>query len=104
MRTLTSHSCPGAQAPGWHAPGARRVGGALCKNLHNGVWNFDNPAPLYAAQVLVLRSLSCLRAVTETLERFSSLPLFFVSGRFATFFLPLLPILGGGMGSVGSGH
>ena len=95
MRTLTSHSCPGAQAPGWHAPGARRVGGALCKNLHHRVWNFGSPAPLYVAQVLVLRSLSCLRAVTETLERFSSLPLFFVSGRFATFFFLPTPGTGG---------
>ena len=95
MRTLTSHSCPGAQAPGWHAPGARRVGGALCKNLHHRVWNFGSPAPLYAAQVLVLRSLSCLRAVTESLERFSSLPLFFVSGRFATFFFLPTPGTGG---------
>ena len=95
MQALTSHSCPGAKAPGWHAPGARRVGGALCKNLHHRVWNFGNPASLYAAQVLVLRSLSCLRAVTETLERFSSLPLFFVSGRFATFFFLPTPGTGG---------
>jgi hypothetical protein len=74
---------------------ARPVAVALCKNLHNGVWNFGSPAPLYAAQVLVLRSLSCLRAVTETLERFSSLPLFFVSGRFATFFFLPTPGTGG---------
>ncbi|MFN7152580.1 MAG: hypothetical protein ACK4OE_02730, partial [Acidovorax sp.] len=64
------------------------------KNHRNqqNLWNFGAVAPLYLLRttiarrtVLVLRSLSGPRAPTDLLERFSSLPLLFVSGRFATF-------------------
>ena len=65
------------------------------KNLQNGGWNFLFGTPLYVAEgcntrppVFVLRSLSVLRGPIVTLKRFSSLPLFFVSGRFATIFFP----------------
>ena len=61
-------------------------------------WNFAVPAPLYLPRsvklqrtVLVLRSLSAPSGSTDLLERFSSLPLLFVSGRFATFLFPSLP-------------
>ena len=74
----------------------------LCKNLQLRVWNFRTQTPLYAMQgrkerspFLMLRSLSGLSVPTETLERFSSLPLFFVSGRFATFFFLPTPGTGG---------
>jgi hypothetical protein len=57
-----------------------------------GLWNFRGSTPLYPLRniiahriVLTLRSLSGPRAPTDLLERFSSLPLLFVSGRFATF-------------------
>lgn len=56
------------------------------------VWNFGEKAPLYPLRktiahpiVLTLRSLSGPWVPTDLLERFSSLPLLFVSGRFATF-------------------
>ena len=69
--------------------------------LHAGGWNFRKRTPLYAESgcqtcpsFSVLRSLSALCVPTETPGRFSSLPLFFVSGRFATFFFPT-PALGG---------
>ncbi len=62
------------------------------------LWNFVQMAPLYSLRaviatriVLVLRSLSGPWAPTDLLERFSSLPLLFVSGRFATFLFPSLP-------------
>ena len=95
MQTFCQPRSPSALHRPHDPRGARPLAMALCKNLHTGVWNFDSLSPLYAAQVLVLRSLSCLRAVTETLERFSSLPLFFVSGRFATFFFLPTPGTGG---------
>jgi len=67
----------------------------LHKNLQTGGWNFLFRTPLYVAEgcnthppVFVLRSLSVLRGPIVTLKRFSSLPLFFVSGRFATIFFP----------------
>lgn len=56
------------------------------------LWNFASATPLYLLRktiarrtVLVLRSLSGPRVPTDLLERFSSLPLLFVSGSFATF-------------------
>src|SRR5690606_14103632 len=56
------------------------------------LWNFRGSAPLYPLRniiahriVLTLRSLSGPRVPTDLLERCSSLPLLFVSGRFATF-------------------
>ena len=56
------------------------------------LWNFWNESPLYPWQErgersngLTLRSLSGPLVPTDLLERFSSLPLLFVSGRFATF-------------------
>ena len=71
------------------------------KILQTGGWNFLFGTPLYVAQgcnthppVFVLRSLSALQVPIDVLRRFSSLPLFFVSGRFATFFFPT-PALGG---------
>ena len=55
-------------------------------------WNFATEHPVYGEQgalalrtVSVLRSLSDARVPTDLLKRFSSLPLLFVSGRFATF-------------------
>lgn len=67
----------------------------LHKNLQTGGWNFLFCTPLYVAQgcnahppVFVLRSLSALKVPIDVLRRFSSLPLFFVSGRFATIFFP----------------
>jgi hypothetical protein len=67
----------------------------LHKNLHTGGWNFRSCPPLYGTQgckthppVFVLRSLSALQVPIDVLRRFSSLPLFFVSGRFATIFFP----------------
>ena len=55
-------------------------------------WNFAGGHPVYGEHgalalrtVSVLRSLSGPRVPTDLLERFSSLPLLFVSGRFATF-------------------
>ncbi len=67
----------------------------LHTNLQTGGWNFPVLTPLYEAQgcmkhpaLLVLRSLSALRVPADVLRRFSSLPLFFVSGRFATIFFP----------------
>lgn len=73
----------------------------LHNQLHIGGWNFLKRAPLYEAPgcqtcpfVSVLRSLLAVCVPTETPRRFSSLPLFFVSGRFATFFFPT-PALGG---------
>ena len=65
------------------------------KILQTGGWNFLFCTPLYGAQgcrkhppVFVLRSLSALQVPIDVLRRFSSLPLFFVSGRFATIFFP----------------
>ena len=56
------------------------------------LWNFASVTPLYPLRktiaqrtVLTLRSLSGPWVPTDLLERFSSLPLLFVSGRFATF-------------------
>lgn len=73
----------------------------LHKILQSKGWNFLFCTPLYKAQgckkhppVFVLRSLSVLRGPIDTLKRFSSLPLFFVSGRFATIFFPA-PACGG---------
>lgn len=73
----------------------------LHKILQTGGWNFLFCTPLYGAQGclmhptrFVLRSLSALRVPNVSLKRFSSLPLFFVSGRFATIFFPALA--GGG--------
>jgi hypothetical protein len=62
------------------------------KKNRREVWNFAALASLYSLRntiarrtVLTLRSLSGPRVPTDLLERFSSLPLLFVSGRFATF-------------------
>lgn len=68
------------------------------KKFRGRPWNFATSTPLYLwravivrSTVLVLRSLSSPRVSTDLLERFSSLPLLFVSGRFATFLFPSLP-------------
>ena len=68
------------------------------KKNRRELWNFAKMASLYSLRktiarriVLVLRSLSVPRVPTDLLERFSSLPLLFVSGRFATFLFPSLP-------------
>ncbi|HQS62064.1 MAG TPA: hypothetical protein PKV65_01640, partial [Acidovorax defluvii] len=59
--------------------------------FHPRGWNFGGTTPFCLLQgrierltVLTLRSLSALRVPTDLLKRFSSLPLLFVSGRFAT--------------------
>ena len=47
MQTLLQLPCGNALRRPHAAIAARPVAVALCKNLHNGVWNFGSPAPLY---------------------------------------------------------